>query len=254
MNRYLKKTFELILKKNKIKIIGIVISIILFGCGRYVVNRPEDLSLKSVKKTNPTKTTTEKKAINNSKPSYTFLRIGYTETGIASWYGKDFHGKYSASGEKYNIHELSAAHKYLPIGTLIKVEDLETGRLIKLTVKDRGPYIDGRVVDLSRAAAKKIGYFDRGITKVKLTVLKLPETFPNYFVLQMGLFSNKENAVELQKKIVKEHFPAFIVTTKDKNFRLVVGPFTSEKKTIEYQERLQNQGFEKGSVKIFTLD
>ena len=254
MNKYFKRFFELILKKNKIKIIGIVFSIILFGCGRYVVNAPEDLSPKPVKKSNPTKTRTEKIKISNSKPHYRFLRIDYTETGIASWYGSKFHGKYSASGEKYNMHELSAAHKYLPIGTLIKVEDLETGKTIKVTVKDRGPYIDGRVVDLSRAAAKKIGYFKRGITKVKLTVLKLPESFPNYFVLQMGLFSNKKNAIDLQKKIVKEHFPAFIITTKNEIFRLVVGPFTSEKKAIEYQERLQNHGFEKGLVKIFTFD
>lgn len=92
------------------------------------------------------------------------------QTGAASWYGPQFHGKETASGETFNQNELTAAHKTLPLGTEAKVTNVETGKSVNVTINDRGPYVKGRNIDLSRAAAQKIGITKKkGIAKVKIT-------------------------------------------------------------------------------------
>lgn len=86
--------------------------------------------------------------------------------GLASWYGPGFHGKKTASGEEYNMHELTAAHKTLPFGTKLKVTNVDNGKTIVVRINDRGPYIKGRILDLSFAAAKQLGY--TGVAKLKI--------------------------------------------------------------------------------------
>lgn len=92
--------------------------------------------------------------------------------GVASWYGEDFHGRLTANGEVYNMHRYTAAHRSLPFLTRIRVTNKENGKSLIVRVNDRGPYIDGRVIDLSRAAAKRLGI--EGIARVKLEVLPEP--------------------------------------------------------------------------------
>jgi len=96
----------------------------------------------------------------------------YREIGVASWYGADFHGKATASGETYNMHALSAAHTKLPIGTWVTVRNLANNREIKLRINDRGPFVSGRVIDLSYYAAKKLGFARKGTTRVLITARK----------------------------------------------------------------------------------
>lgn len=96
----------------------------------------------------------------------------YDEVGIASWYGPGFHGKVTASGELYDMYAFTAAHRTLPFGTVVKVVDLETGRWVVVRINDRGPYVPGRIIDLSYAAAQKLGIVGRGTTKVGLLILK----------------------------------------------------------------------------------
>lgn len=96
----------------------------------------------------------------------------YVERGEASYYGRGFHGKETASGETFNQNDLTAAHRKLPLGTEAKVTNLETGKSVKVEVNDRGPYAKGRVIDLSKAAAKKIGIDDEGTAKVKIEATK----------------------------------------------------------------------------------
>ena len=98
----------------------------------------------------------------------------YIQYGNASWYGRNFHGKKTASGECYNKYDFTAAHKNLPFGTLIKVTNLRNGKDVFVRVNDRGPYIGGRIVDISRAAAEAIGVQKRGVARVKLEVVSLP--------------------------------------------------------------------------------
>jgi rare lipoprotein A (peptidoglycan hydrolase) len=91
-----------------------------------------------------------------------------TQVGTASWYGPGFHGQETASGETFNQHALTAAHRTLPLGTEAKVTNLETGQSVQVTINDRGPYVQGRQLDLSQAAAKQIGLTKQGVAKVKI--------------------------------------------------------------------------------------
>ncbi len=111
------------------------------------------------------------------QPPYTIRGITYHpigsaedfhEIGIASWYGPDFHGKLTANGEVYNQHLYTAAHKTLPLGSYIYVENLENGEVCRVRINDRGPFVEGRVIDLSRKAAIDLGILDQGIARVRL--------------------------------------------------------------------------------------
>ncbi len=99
---------------------------------------------------------------------------GQVLTGVASYYHDSLHGNRTASGKVYNKNKLSAAHKTLPFGTHVRVTDPSSGRSIELEVNDRGPFVKGRIIDLSRRAAKKLGMINKGIAKVKVEVLRVP--------------------------------------------------------------------------------
>lgn len=94
--------------------------------------------------------------------------LGFQEEGLASWYGIDFHGKKTATGEVYDMFSISAAHKTLPLGTKVRVTNLENGRELELMVNDRGPFVDGRVIDLSYASARLLGMADSGVARVRV--------------------------------------------------------------------------------------
>ncbi len=100
--------------------------------------------------------------------------VGQTQSGKASYYHDRFHGRKTASGVRYDKNELSAAHKTLPLGSHVRVTDPRSGKSVVVRINDRGPYAKGRVIDLSRAAARKIGLVKEGVAKVKLEVLSLP--------------------------------------------------------------------------------
>ena len=92
--------------------------------------------------------------------------------GTASWYGTDFHGRRAADGSRYNMYELTAAHRTLPFGTRLRVTNLDNGRTVKVTITDRGPFVEGRIIDLSFAAAQAIGMLGGGVASVRLEVLE----------------------------------------------------------------------------------
>jgi len=98
----------------------------------------------------------------------------YYETGIASWYGPGFDGNLTANGEIYDMNGISAAHKTLPFGTIVRVVDLDTGRSIVVRINDRGPFVEGRIIDLSKGAAEKLGMVERGIIPVGLRIVRWP--------------------------------------------------------------------------------
>jgi len=102
---------------------------------------------------------------------YPKVDYGYDETGIASWYGPDFNGKPTASGEIYDQNGLTAAHKTLPLPTIVQVTNLENGRSLKLRINDRGPFVNGRIIDVSRRAAQLLGFHQNGTAKVRVQVL-----------------------------------------------------------------------------------
>jgi len=94
--------------------------------------------------------------------------ISRPEKGIASWYGRDYHGRTTASGEPYDMWALTAAHKKLPFGTVVDVKDVETGKEVRVRINDRGPFIAGRIIDLSKAAALELGSHHKGLATVEL--------------------------------------------------------------------------------------
>ena len=95
------------------------------------------------------------------------------QIGIASYYGKKFHRKLTANGQRFNMYKVSAAHKTLPLGTRVKVTNLNNGKSIRLTINDRGPFKKGRILDLSYKAAQKLGFVNEGTTKVRIDIIKL---------------------------------------------------------------------------------
>jgi rare lipoprotein A len=97
--------------------------------------------------------------------------LNYDESGIASWYGEDFHGKYTANGETFNLNELTAAHRTLPMPSIVQVTNLDNGRSLKLRINDRGPYARGRIIDVSRRAAQLLGFEGSGMAKVRVKIL-----------------------------------------------------------------------------------
>lgn len=97
---------------------------------------------------------------------------GYTEEGKASYYGRKFNGRKMANGEPYKMNKLTAAHKTLPFGTKVKVTNLQTRKTVKVHITDRGPFVKGRIIDLSEAAAKKLNFIDEGVVPVKVKVIR----------------------------------------------------------------------------------
>ena len=96
-----------------------------------------------------------------------------TQIGIASYYGKKFHKKLTANGETFNMYKVSAAHKSDPLGTKVRVTNLENGKSIKLVINDRGPFVSGRIIDLSYKAARKLDFVNQGTAKVRIDVIRL---------------------------------------------------------------------------------
>ncbi len=139
---------------------------------------------------------------------------GYSEDGIASWYGGKFHGRKTSNGEIYDMHAMTAAHKTLPMNTMLLVQNLENGRETVVRINDRGPFVRGRIVDLSFSAAKAIGVAEQGITRVHVTalgeetinkaggapVLVYRNLSVGEFYVQIGAFTQKTNADRLQKR------------------------------------------------------
>ena len=139
---------------------------------------------------------------------------GFVQTGIASWYGRDFHGKKTSNGEIYDMHAMTAAHKTLPLGVYVKVENRDNGREAVVRVNDRGPFVKGRVIDLSYSAAKSLGVDIAGTAPVRIEALgyrgsgvdqyKAIENYDagNYSV-QVGSFKEYGNAQRLSGEMKK---------------------------------------------------
>jgi rare lipoprotein A len=149
---------------------GCIVGVILLGCLAGCSLKQEPVPLPSVprahEKVAPAPVPQAKEVAPAGKPAT-------TQIGTASWYGPGFHGRETASGETFNQHALTAAHRTLPLGTKAKVTDLETGQSVQVKINDRGPYVPGRHLDLSQAAAKQIGLTKKGVAKVKIEA-KLP--------------------------------------------------------------------------------
>jgi peptidoglycan lytic transglycosylase len=131
--------------------------------------------------------------------------------GIASWYGRPYHGRATASGEIYNMYDLTAAHRTLPFGMRVRVHDLENGRDVLVRINDRGPFVEGRIIDLSYAAAQAMGMPSTALVRLEiLGTVETPASQPGVFAVQVGAFKDRSNAERLRALIVPRFAPVTI--------------------------------------------
>ncbi len=186
---------------------------------------------------------------------------GFEQTGIASWYGKKFHGRKTSNGETYNMYAMTAAHKTLPLGTYVRVHNLRNGKSVDVRVNDRGPFVRGRIIDLSHTAAKRIDIVGPGTGRVRVVALGAPRsaptahTKPQYvpidyysgnFTFQVGAFAERANAVRLVAKLDRRYKNAHMTTFFDGQrtfYRVRVGRSNNLEEAIGYEQELIRDGF-----------
>ncbi len=129
--------------------------------------------------------------------------VGTSERGLASWYGHPYHGRPAADGEIYDMETLVAAHRTLPFQTMVRVRNLNNGKTVDVRIIDRGPFVQGRIIDLSHAAAKAIELIGPGVAMVEVTVVGTPPSpEPALFAVQIGAFREKANADRAQQNMI----------------------------------------------------
>jgi len=174
-----------------------------------------------------------------------------SQTGIASWYGPGFHGKATASGDVYNQNDMTAAHQTLPLGSKVMVTNMENGRAAEVFVNDRGPFAKGRIIDLSYAAAQSIDMVGPGTALVRLDLLESPVPLrairPTLdYTLQLGSFSQLENAQQLRDRVVKSFDSVMITPLQSKDttyYRVHLGNFSNRSAAEEMARQISQAGY-----------
>jgi rare lipoprotein A len=172
--------------------------------------------------------------------------------GMASWYGPGFHGKPTSNGETYDQHRMTAAHPYLPMGTVVRVENRANGRVVWVRVNDRGPYAKGRVLDLSLAAAERLDMVRDGTAPVRIDVLRWPSTTDTelglraytQYVVQVAAYPEPEKAESLLGRMQSRFGgTSFRLDTRPGGVMAVVaGPFDNNGDAQAVARRLQQAG------------
>ncbi|MGA2329110.1 MAG: septal ring lytic transglycosylase RlpA family protein [Bryobacteraceae bacterium] len=171
--------------------------------------------------------------------------IATEEAGIASWYGHPYHGRASASGEIYDMEELTAAHRTLPFGTLVRVENLANGLSVDVRINDRGPFVEGRIIDLSRAAARRIQMLGPGTAKVRLHIQAQPERNPaGCYAVQIGAFRDRGNADRVRASMQARYGAARLLRREGNPalWRVLVGREPTEEDATALAGRMRSEG------------
>jgi rare lipoprotein A len=170
----------------------------------------------------------------------------YRETGTASWYGRDFQGRKTASGELYDMNGLSAAHRILPLGTVIRVINLDNYKSIEVAVNDRGPLVKSRVLEVSYGAAKELGFVAQGTTRIKIEAVE-PISDEGTFTVVVAAFREEENAKLLRERLT-QRYEVVAITPFTSNtgtfYRVRVGNYPSEEKAERIAAKLTLEGLE----------
>ncbi|MDP1603216.1 MAG: septal ring lytic transglycosylase RlpA family protein [Legionella sp.] len=174
---------------------------------------------------------------------------GYKTRGLASWYGTKFHSQRTSSGENYDMYGMTAAHKTLPLPTYVRVKNLSNGREAIVKVNDRGPFHADRVIDLSYAAATKLGLLPKGTAPVEIEALTVREQGKGHVVhyyVQAGAFNSENLAAGLRDKLRKLTPSPVFIEKYQQRFIVKVGPFANKPMTLSLKKQLDARGF-KGS-------
>ena len=245
---------------KKIFFTCIIPLVVFWGCstrGKGTYTHQESYSnTSSPKKYKYNKATMRPYTVRGKKYYPTVVNVGDRFRGIASWYGPDFHGKWTSNGEKYNMYDLTAAHKTLPMNTILKVTNKRNNKSVVVRINDRGPFVNNRIIDLSKAAAKKIGMIGTGTAPVELEVIgfatknkmptkkelkKTPKSVPEgNFALQIGSFSKIEGAMKFQEKY--DGIDGYTTIIKDvenqygRMYKVLLRGFKSETEARDYKK------------------
>lgn len=212
-------------------------------------------------------------------------KVGSAETGIASWYGYPYHGRRAANGEIYDMEKLTAAHRTYPFDTWVRVKNLSNDRTVDVRIQDRGPFVKGRIIDLSHAAAREIDLLGVGVTKVRLTVIAPPknavevaaktvETPPKrvepppsktieapatprvkeleLFAVQVGAFKDRNRAVRLSEEM-RQRFGASRIVERAANppiYRVLAGEYSTQEQAEDAATQIRGAGGEALAVRI----
>jgi len=175
-------------------------------------------------------------------------KFQYRQMGLASWYGEEFHGRDTANGEIYNMYAMTAAHRTLPFNTRVRVTNLENGKKAELRINDRGPFIDGRIIDLSYSGAGAIDMVGTGTAKVIVEAVGFPggdfSSQEANFTIQVGAFAEKENANRFQASLGKKYPNVHIVLWESnikRLYRVRLGKFPTETEARRYSETLRRE-------------
>lgn len=184
----------------------------------------------------------------------------FAETGTASWYGSDFHGKKTSNSEIYDMHAMTAAHKTLPFGTMVEVHNLENDNKIIVRINDRGPFVRSRIIDLSHEGAKRIDMIRNGTAKVSIKAIGMDDAYfaaagghvnesvyyTGDFTIQVGAFGDRSNA-ERMKDSLTRHIPEVDIIPFEKEgqtlYRVRAGRFHSLNQARSHERQLVRNGF-----------
>lgn len=204
-------------------------------------------------------------------------RVGFVETGVASWYGHPYHGRRTSNGETYDMEQLTAAHLQLPFNAVVRVTNLTTDLSVDVRINDRGPFIKDRIVDLSRAAARQIGMIGDGTAMVRLEVVQAPGAFVEplpledlvlseavgcgstpYYGAQVGSFAEIENAERMQGKMRLLYRTAAILAAHSADgqqlYRVVVGSANAGGGLDDLRRRLADDGIDSFVQRVSSED
>ena len=171
------------------------------------------------------------------------------EVGVASWYGEPFHGQLTANGERYDMHAFTAAHRLYPFGTRLRVTNLENGRSVIVRINDRGPFVRGRIIDVSLAAATDLGMVPNGTARVRLDRVSVPTSLaaeePAYTV-QIGAFVEEASARSLERRLSARYPDVLVAAVRVDGttyYRVRVGRVTTIADAEQLARRLDREGY-----------
>jgi len=250
---------------RKLFLVGYFV-VVLSACtfGVPIGERTSDGEITHIPQTSKSKSGNPSSYVVAGKRYYVLDSVGgFKQRGIASWYGKKFHGRKTSSGEIYNMYGMTAAHKTLPIPVYVRVKNLANGRSVVVKVNDRGPFIEGRIIDLSYTAAQKLDIIGTGTARVEVNTLapgqneiasvvrtipladKVAEDIPLF--IQVGSFGQEFNALNLLRDLQDLNEPSVsiseLTTSNGLFYRVRVGPLYDIDEANAVIRRLKGKGF-----------
>jgi rare lipoprotein A len=179
-------------------------------------------------------------------------RVGDVETGLASWYGHPYHGRQAANGEIYDMETLVAAHRTLPFETWVRVVNAGNGKSVEVRIIDRGPFVDGRIIDLSHAAARRIDLIGPGVAPVRMEIVRVPEAPRGGFAVQVGAFRDRRNAERVRAAMEAEYGTARLVQREGNPtvWRVLVGAEATEAGAAALSDKIRRKSGERNAFVV----